>query len=38
MPSLVDTALDLGNIGAATKNDPPLAPVIPYLHGDSCGK
>lgn len=36
MPSLVDTALNLGvDIGAVQKNNPPLSPVIPYLHGDS---
>lgn len=36
MASLVETALNLGvNDGAAVKNNPPLAPAIPYLHGDS---
>lgn len=37
MPSLVDTALlEKGaDKGVATKNDPPLSPASPYLHGPS---
>lgn len=36
MPSLVDTALNQGaDTGAVQKNNPPLSPVVPYLHGDS---
>lgn len=32
--NLVDTALqEAGKMGIAQKNDPPLAPVQPYLHG-----
>lgn len=35
MPSLVDTALieQGAKDGVATKNDPPLSPAVPYLHG-----
>ena len=37
MPSFVDTALEEkgAGTGVATKNDPPLSPVSPYLHGPS---
>lgn len=37
MPSFVDTALDEqgANKGVAAKNNPPLSPVAPYLHGPS---
>lgn len=37
MPNLVETALDEqgANKGVAAKNNPPLSPVSPYLHGPS---
>lgn len=34
MPTLMDTALQSGD-NAAVKNNPPLSPVGPYLHGPS---